>query len=292
VQYKITHTTAYSYGQSVPMSHNMARLTPRETPRQTCTFHRLSIRPSASTTSRRWDYFGNQVHYFSIYEGHKKLSVTSTSRVKLRDAELANPYTTLPWEQVRDRLRVDRSPTWLQACGFAFESPRVELDAEVADYARPSFPLGRPILEGVIDLVGRIHADFPYMPESTTVHTRIRDVFALRGGVCQDLAHLTIGCLRSMGLAARYVSGYLRTQHNGDAPHLVGDVASHAWVSVYCGAEGWVDIDPTNNVLTQSDHVTLGWGRDYTDVCPIEGVLVGGGQSALRVSVTVEPMEG
>ncbi len=288
MKYSITHTTKYAYQEPVPVCHNELRLTPRSTELQRCESHRLLIKPDPSEMSQRLDYYGNQVHAFSILEAHRGLSITAVSRLEVVPAKV--PTQSDPWETVRTGLRREASQESLAHLQFVFDSPRIHTSSQFADYARESLRPQRPIHEAVKDLTRRIHQQFTYDPTATTVQTPLDDVWKLRRGVCQDFAHVQIACLRSLGLAARYVSGYLRTTPPPGRPRLVGADASHAWVSVFCGACGWVDFDPTNDVIPSSDHVTLTWGRDYGDVCPIRGVLVGGDKHTMSVSVDVEPL--
>jgi transglutaminase-like putative cysteine protease len=290
VKYRITHSTTYTYTEAVPICHNQVYLTPRDLPHQTCRLHRLVIKPHPPTLGKRWDYFGNQLNCFSLHEGHHRLTVTAHSKVTVRSRPARNPAESPPWEQVADSLRHDTSPAGLDAYQFVFDSPHIAASAELADYARSSFTPGRPILEAVLDLTSRIHADFRYDTTATTVHTPLSEVFRIRRGVCQDLAHVQIGCLRSIGLAARYVSGYVRTHAPPGRARLVGADASHAWLALYCGPLGWVDIDPTNDLIPSADHITLAWGRDYGDVCPIKGLYIGGGQHTMSVNVDVTPI--
>ena len=219
---------------------------------------------------------------------HLGLTVTATSQVKVAAGAGVEPSETPPWEQLSRELRMDRRFATLNASLFVFDSPRIKSFTALADYARPSFAAGRPILDAVLDLTRRIHQEFKFDSLATTVHTPLEDVLANRHGVCQDFAQLQIGCLRSLGLAARYVSGYLRTEPPPGQPRLIGADASHAWLSVYLGEHGWIDVDPTNNVLVGTDHVTVAWGRDYQDVCPIQGIIVGGGEHKMKVAVDVE----
>jgi transglutaminase-like putative cysteine protease len=247
------------------------------------------IHPDPTDISHRHDSFGNPVSYFSIDRPHRGLTVTAKNDVVVSAVATVSPGATHSWEKIAANLRNDRSIESLDAYQYAFASPSAEPFAELSDYAKRSFRRGRPILDAVLDLTARIHEDLDYAPHATTVHTPLADVFKWRLGVCQDFAHLQIACLRGMGLAARYVSGYLRTDPPPGKPRLVGADASHAWLSVYCGEPGWIDVDPTNNVVVSSDHITLAWGRDYGDVCPIQGVIGGGGEPRLQVSVDVVP---
>lgn len=291
MRYKITHTTTYNYTETVPISHNEVRLTPRDGRGQTCLSHRLAIKPKPETLVRRADYFGNPSHHFSILEAHKRLCVHAVSRVEVRPSPLPAPDLTPSWEQIRDVVRRADNPLTLEALQFTFESPSVTLPAGLRGYGEESFPAGRPILAGVMDLTSRIHRDFKFDPRATTVSTPVDEVLELRRGVCQDFAHLEIAALRLLGIPARYVSGYLRTSPPPGRPRLVGADASHAWLSVYCGAAGWIDVDPTNDCYVSTDHITVAWGRDYNDVCPIKGVFIGGGTHRMTVSVDVLPLD-
>jgi transglutaminase-like putative cysteine protease len=290
MQYKITHTTTYEYAETVPLCQNKVHLTPRADGGQSCAYHRLNIKP-APATCRKWvDYFGNSVMFFAITRAHKRLNVSATSAVRVTREAPADLSSSLPWDSIRDALPADRSQAGLEAYQFRFDSPHVPRLPELADYAAESFAPGRPILEAIGNLTARINTQFTYDPKATSVSTPVHEVLQLRRGVCQDLAHLQIGCLRSLGLAARYVSGYLRTIPPEGKPRLVGADASHAWPSVFCGPRGWVDVDPTNNVFPSVEHITVSWGRDYGDVCPIQWMFVGGGQHKMRVAVDVVPI--
>lgn len=291
MKYRITHTTTYSYTESVPICHNQVYLTPRDLPYQTCRLHRLVIKPSPANIGKRWDYFGNQLNYFSLHEAHHRLTITAHSKVMIRPRAIRNSADSPPWEQVAQSLRHDTTPAGLDAYQFVFDSPHVATSPDLATYTRISFQPNRPLLEAAMDLNKRIHADFRYDTAATTVNTPLGEVFRMRRGVCQDLAHVQIGCLRSIGLGARYVSGYLRTTPPQGRPRLIGADASHAWIGIYCGPLGWIDVDPTNNSIPSADHVTLAWGRDYGDVSPIKGLYIGGGNHTMTVSVDVAPVE-
>ncbi len=294
MKYKLTHQTNYIYSDPVPVSHNILHLTPRTIPHQKITDHRLLIHPEPAFRGKRKDYFGNPVDFFSIHEAHNKLTVTSTSRLEvlpLTPPLRSDLSQSPPWETVVEHLRTTKTKEVLRAYQFVFDSPNVRSSEALADYARISFSPHRPILEAAADLTRRIHEEFTYDATSTHVHTQLEEVLRERKGVCQDFAHIQLGFLRSLGLAARYVSGYLRTNPPEGRPRLIGADASHAWVSVFAGELGWVDFDPTNNVTPSEDHITLAWGRDYSDVCPIQGVFVGGGQHSMSVSVDVAPLD-
>ena len=287
MKYQVRHTTKFAYSEAVPVCHNLVHLAPRVLPRQTCDAFRLLIHPEPLHVQHRRDYFGNEVTFFSIDQPHRGLTVTATSRVAVAAVPVIAASETPPWDALAARLRTDRAAATLDAYQYVADSPSIKPFAALSEYAKASFPAGRPILEAVLDLTARVHREFSYDPRATTIRTPIREVFENRHGVCQDFAHLQIACLRSIGLAARYVSGYLRTLPPPGKPRLVGADASHAWLSVYCGAAGWVDVDPTNNVVVSTDYIVVAWGRDYTDVCPIQGVIVGGGDHKMHVSVDV-----
>lgn len=290
MKYKVTHTTKYDYDAPVPVCHNIVYLAPRTTEFQTCSRHRLTVNPSPATSARRIDYFGNTASTFSVTSNHRELKITATSTVAVAARELPDAADTVAWELIRDGLAADRSAESLAVYQFAFPSPCVSFHPDLADYARQSFAPGRPALEAVRDLNARLHGDVKYDPKATTVSTPIIEVFRNRRGVCQDLAHLMLGCLRPLGLGARYVSGYLRTHLPAGKPRLVGADASHAWVSVYCGEAGWIDVDPTNDSFAQTEHITVAWGRDFRDVCPVAGTFIGGGRHKLSVAVEVAPV--
>lgn len=288
-RYRIAHVTRYAYAEPVSLCQNLARLTPRDTPGQWCERSRLTIRPTPATFGQRPDFFGNLATHFAVQQPHPELVVTADHRVTVRPVPPPEPADTLPWEAVRDRLPRDRSPAWLDAYQFAFPSDAVPAGDDFRAYAAGSFPAGRPALAGALDLTRRLHADFQYDPTATTVTTPARVVLAARRGVCQDFAHVQLAGLRSLGLAARYVSGYLSTAPPPGRPRLVGADATHAWVSLFCGDVGWVDLDPTNDTVPGDRHVTLAWGRDFHDVSPVKGVTLGGGSHTVSVSVDVRP---
>lgn len=290
MKYKVTHTTQYRYTDPVPISHNLLHLAPRETRRQFCIHHRLLIHPTPAHHGQRIDSYGNTIDFFSIQHAHQGLSVTSTSHIEVRPLSLSPNSGSPPWESVVAELKQDRSASGIGRYEFVFDSPLIRASAVLADYARQSFTPGCPILTGIRDLTQRIYTDFRYDSKATTVTTPVETAFRNRSGVCQDFAQIEIGCLRSIGLAARYVSGYLRTEPPPGQARLVGADASHAWLSVYAGPLHWIDVDPTNNRLVSSDHITVAWGRDYADVCPVQGTFLGGGHHTMTTSVDVVPL--
>ena len=291
MRYQVIHTTIYDYAEPVSLCHNVLHLRAREAPRQTCLSQKLTIAPEPRGLQNRSDYYGNPIVLFTIQEPHRRLSVTAEHRFEIRSASPVDTGASAPWEEVRETLRSDRSPPTLDAYRFVFTSQYVPRNQALADYAAPSLPSGRPVLEGALDLTRRIHREFRYDNKATTLSTPLHQVLAERRGVCQDFAHLMIGCYRSLGLAARYVSGYVLTHPAPGQPRLVGADASHAWVSVYCPRLGWVDFDPTNDMIPSDQHITLAWGRDFDDVSPVKGVILGGGSHRMTVSVDVAPLE-
>lgn len=290
MKYLITHRTVYHYSSGVALCHNEARLLPRETPWQQCYLNRLTIRPRPALSVERRDFFGNRVLYFVIQDIHQELEVTVVTGVRVLDARpFANSSPSPPWEQALATLRENPDPEIVEARQFALDSPFVATAPLFREYAEPSFPPGRPLLDAVADLNRRIHEEFTYDPHFTTIATPLNQVLDERRGVCQDFAHLAINCLRTLGLAARYVSGYLETLPPPGQPRLVGADASHAWLSVYVPGAGWAEFDPTNDCIPGEKHITLAWGRDYGDVAPLNGVMTGGGSHTLEVSVDVAP---
>jgi transglutaminase-like putative cysteine protease len=287
--YRINHTTTYDYSDPVSLCHNLARLTPRDGGRQACLESELHITPEPAVTSRWMDYFGNAATFFTIQQSHQELIVKANHVAHVEAFVPPSAEESLPWEEARDRLRTDRTPEGIDAYQFVFDSPYVRGSPELAKYASESFPPGRRLLEGALDLTRRIFTDFKYDPRATTVSTPLAEVLKERKGVCQDFAHLGIGCLRSLGLSARYVSGYLSTLPPPGKERVVGADASHAWLSLYSPGQGWIDLDPTNNQVPSDRHIVIAWGRDFNDVSPIKGVILGGGQHTVDVAVDVVP---
>lgn len=288
--YRVVHKTTYHYEDPVSVSHHLVRLTPRNMPGQVCTKTEISIAPSPAVTTNHDDYFGNIETFFTLEEPHDCLIVEARSALELHARLLPDLSKSPPWESVVELLAGDHSDDGLAAYQFVFSSERVETSLVYADYARPAFSAGRPLLEAISDLMRTIHRDFRFDTKATEVTTPVQAFFEKRRGVCQDFAHLQIACLRSLGLPARYISGYLRTLPPEGKPRLVGADASHAWCSVWCPGAGWVDFDPTNNCVPTDGHITVAWGRDYSDVSPIHGVLLGGAKHTLDVGVDVLPI--
>lgn len=287
--YRIAHKTRYEYADAVPLSHNLMRARPRNTSAQTCRWHDFSISPVRAIQGERLDYFGNHVSWLSVEEPHTELTIDSHSEVEVRLELRPELSQARAWEQVAEAIR--GSSDVIPARQFTFDSLHVRRSAELAAYALSSFPPGRSLLECAFDLTKRIHIEFKYLPGSTKIGTPSLEVLQNRRGVCQDFAHLQIACFRSLGLAARYVSGYLVTTPPPGKPRLTGVDATHAWVSLFDPDFGWVDFDPTNGVMPLDSHITVAWGRDYDDVGPIRGILIGGHRQRLDVSVDVVPVE-
>ena len=291
MRYRISHSTRFGYSAPVPVCHNQVHLAPRNLAQQTCSSFSLLVNPIPTNRIQRLDYFGNNVDFFTIQSPHHGLNVTAVSNIEVLPRSEVTAETAPTWEQVVRSLKDTPTTACIEAYQFTFSSAHIPIGTEYAEYAAKSFATGRNIVDAASELTGRIFQDFKYDPRATTVSTPVAEVFSSRSGVCQDFAHLEISCLRSLGLPARYVSGYLRTIPPPGKARLVGADASHAWVSVFCGELGWIDFDPTNNVIPTTDHITLAWGRDYRDVCPIRGVFVGGGDHSLSISVDVAPVE-
>lgn len=291
--YTVEHETQYTYASVVATSQHAAWLEPRLVPYQRHWSYSLAIDPVPLRRVVRTDYFGNVVHQFELLRPHQHLRVVSRGVVAVRDRALpVEPLASPPWEQVRRGLRHPSGSPALAAAPFTFESPKVGVSPEIDAFARMSFSPDRPLLDAAIALMTAIHDEFTFDNEATTPATPVAKVLEERRGVCQDFAHLQIASLRSLGLAARYVSGYILTDPPPGQPRLVGADASHAWVSVYCPAHGWVDLDPTNAVIVSRRHITIAWGRDFGDVAPLRGVLLGGSDHTVSVGVSVVPLDG
>lgn len=291
LRYHVRHETHYHYSAPVVLSQQLLHLTPRVLPWQARLQHDIRLEPEPSESECREDYFGNPVTRIALLAPHQSLGVHAQSVVEVASREAATrPGPSEAWDAVREKLRRISPAPLLEAAQFLYDSPQVECAPALGAYARPSFALGRPLLDAVEDLNRRIFKDFEFDPRATTIATPLARVLAERRGVCQDFAHLMIGCLRTLGLAARYVSGYILTAPPPGQPRLIGADASHAWLSVFCPGNGWVDFDPTNNRKADNEHVTLAWGRDFSDVTPMRGVILGGGEQELEVRVTVTPV--
>jgi transglutaminase-like putative cysteine protease len=290
MKFRITHRTSYLYAEAVTVSQHAARMTPRNDGRQQCTEVSFAIEPPPALQSTRTDYFGNQVCVFSVQGLHRELMVTARSVVQTSPRKEIDLAATPPFAEVRKQFLDPVDPALCEPYQHVFDSPLIKCRRAYADYGLESFMDETPLLAAVRDLNRRLHEDFIFDPTATTVATPLDEVWKNRRGVCQDFAHLGIAILRSLGLPARYVSGYLRTVPPPGKPRLVGADQSHAWFSVFCPGTGWVDFDPTNDCIVGEDHPIVAVGRDYSDVSPLVGILTGGGQHEVFVGVDVEPL--
>jgi len=292
VRLRVEHVTQYEYPTPLVKSRHVAFLCPRETPRQRLLAHHLAVAPEPTYRARRGDYFGNVADFIAVIAPQDRFEVVATSEVAIAPRPpLPGAGATAPWEKLRDALAYRSGARYGEEAEYVFASPHVPLSPSLAAYGRRAIRPGRALLAGLTDLMHAIRADFRYVQDSTDLTTPVTRLLEERKGVCQDFAHLMIACLRSLGLPARYVSGYLLTAPPPGQPRLVGADASHAWVQAWVPEAGWIDFDPTNGVLPDGQHVTLAWGRDYGDVSPLRGVIVGGTGHALRVAVTVTPLQ-
>jgi transglutaminase-like putative cysteine protease len=289
MKYKILHRTTYRYKYPVSVGNHVACLKPRALPHQHVADSEIVVMPTPVTSAERADFYGNTQCVFTVQKPHRELVVEARSFVTVTPPTQIEH--SIAWEDAVAQMPVDTSVAGLAAYQFTFESPRIRVRPDFADYALQSFTPQRPIAEALMDLTTRIYRDFRFDAKATNVRTPPEEVFKKRHGVCQDFAHVQIACLRSINVAARYVSGYLRTYPPPGKPRLIGADASHAWVSAWCPGSGWLDLDPTNNLIPSDGHVTLAWGRDYSDVSPLRGLVLGGGAHTLKVGVDMEPQE-
>jgi transglutaminase-like putative cysteine protease len=284
----VVHDTLTTYGARVEDAYHLAFLAPREVPGQQLLEFQLQIEPPPVQRVEAHDVFGNRRTSFALHVPHEHLHVHAASRVRLTErGEPLQPAASPPWDEVAGTLRYFAGAAFQPAVEFIYQSPFVPLLPALRGYAAASLTPGRPWLEAALDLMHRIHRDFDYETGTTEIQTPLAEVYAQRQGVCQDFSHLMIGALRAHGLPVRYVSGYLLTTPLPGRPRLVGADASHAWVQIWCPRHGWVDLDPTNDVLPARSHVTVAIGRDYGDVAPLRGVIRGGGEHEVEVAVTV-----
>jgi transglutaminase-like putative cysteine protease len=290
--FQVTHTTRYLYQAPVTHCLNELRLTPRRLPGQDVRQVDIRVHPAPAFMHRRMDYYGNEVTSFEVFERHADLQISAESLVAVEPSSF-EPAPSISWEDARGRIQAQADDACIEASEFIHSSPYVHGDPQLNEYARPTFVRGRPLLEAVQDLTHRIHTDFKYRPQSTSIDVPLAAVLRNRRGVCQDFAHVMIGALRSQRLAARYVSGYVRP-----GPNVQGAQASHAWVSVFIPGTGpgsapgntWLSFDPTNDLIVSDSHVTLAWGRDYGDVTPVKGISLGGGGQSVKVEVYLKPV--
>lgn len=286
--FDVSHRTVYHYADPVAQSHHVIHLAPRPHDRQRVLKHQLVIEPAPASRTDLIDYFGNPVSILSIEDSHSQLSFRAQSTIEVNAALQVNLAATTPWDTLSRNLSGGGAPPHdLDVLQYVCATPYTELSPAVRDYAAASFSPGRPVLQCAADLTARIHADFIYDTAATEVATRVKDVLEMRRGVCQDFAHIQLSCLRAFGLPARYVSGYLLTYPPEGQERLVGADASHAWISVWAPETGWVDFDPTNNLLVSDEHIAIAHGRDFGDVSPVSGVILGGGEHTIDVAVDV-----
>lgn len=289
--YRIRHETAYHYEGRITSSYGLHHLVPREDSRQHVLGHRIDVTPVPSDRATYVDVYGNSRTWYHVTEPHTDLVIVGTTDLTVGAQTVKPAALEVPWERCRPDRRRDVSDWW-RAVDLTLPSPRVDVLPEVTAYAAVSFRPGRPVGEAVEDLNHRIHADFTYDPKATTVTTRVDEVLAIRAGVCQDFAQLMVSCLRSVGLAGRYVSGYLATVPAPGRPRNIGADATHAWAGVWLPGADWYDLDPTNDRPVDESHATVAWGRDYSDVAPVRGVIYGeSGRSSMKVSVDMAPLE-
>jgi transglutaminase-like putative cysteine protease len=292
--YQIFHDTHYHYDSPVSLAQQLAHLWPRDCAWQRCTERQLQISPDPTSRRDELDVFGNPLTRLAFERPHDELLVNASLTVEVLARPTLDFNQSPAWEETRNALSYSSQPLsteLLEACRYRFESPYVHLKSNFVDFSHSCFPAGQPLLLGVQALMEKIFSEFTFDAEATQVATPLVEVLERRRGVCQDFAHLMLACVRSRGLAARYISGYLLTQPPPGQPRLIGADASHAWVSVFCPVLGWVDFDPTNNVQPALEHITLAWGRDFSDVSPLRGVILGGGNHDPEVRVTVMPLD-
>jgi transglutaminase-like putative cysteine protease len=288
--YRVRHVTSYRYHGQVTQSAHLGHLLPRALPQQRVVSARLIATPGASWRREGIDHFGNAVTWMFLDMTHSAFQATAEATVDVCFPEPPSPKATTTWETVAALARAGGPAAW-HAAEFLFDSPLAPADAAAAAYAAADFPPERPVLAGLLDLNARIRRDFTFRAGVTTTATTVREVLSRRQGVCQDFAHLMIAALRGLGLPARYVSGYIRTYAPAGRARRLGADQSHAWVGCWLGPEhGWVDLDPTNGLVVKEEHVVLGWGRDFRDVTPLRGVILGGAAHELSVHVELEPV--
>ncbi len=289
--YTIEHITKYQYHEQVSLCHNIAALAPRNTENQICKSFNIIISPLPDVLEEHVDFFGNKLYYFVVEQDHEELTVTAISRVE--KINTAGPEILPPdisWENVKKMLLTSNGE-FIGEKQFTHPTEITTATQEIKQYAEQSFTTGRPMFEAVYDLITRIHSDFSFTPGFTTISTPLSTVMKEKKGVCQDFAHLAISCIHSIGLPARYVSGYLETIAPAGKEKLTGVDASHAWISVFVPGTGWIDFDPTNNQLATDQYITIGWGRDYFDIIPLKGVIMSSSSHELKVSVDVKRLK-
>jgi len=292
MRYLLSHRTTYSYASSVDSAHHIAHLRARSFPGQRVSSISIVTHPLPALAVQHVDHFGNQIDIYRIDTPHDRFDIEVRAGVDVKFPTPPPAESTHPWEEIRKALNGDGFPVPIEASEFVHESPLVPIDGDLRVYGARSFTAGRPILAAARELTSRIRADFEYHPGATDISTPLHDVFEGKAGVCQDFAHVMIAALRAHGLAAAYVSGYIRTVHSKEEIALRGADASHAWVAIWCGDDvGWVHLDPTNDVVASEDHVAVAWGRDFSDVSPLRGVILGGDSHVYSVAVTLVPTD-
>jgi transglutaminase-like putative cysteine protease len=288
MEYTVRHRTTYRYAQDVSYSHHLVHLAPRETATQHVTAFDLTVSPGSAQRTHRNDYFDNPTEWLAVKEAHTMMEIIAQSRVTVIDRPEHDAEASEPWENVRARLETNDLSGY-DVVQYVFDSTLTVFTVDLGTYAAKSFTPGRPMLAAAMELMSRIHEDFRYDSTVTDTTTSVDRIFEMRAGVCQDFAHVGIAAMRSLGLPARYVSGYLLTEPPPGKERLIGADASHAWFSIWAPPFGWVDLDPTNDVIPGEGHITISWGRDYADVAPINGVVTGGGDHLVEVGVDVVP---
>jgi transglutaminase-like putative cysteine protease len=290
VKYLLSHRTSYTYASSVDSAHHIAHLRAREFAGQKVTSISIETNPVPALAVEHLDHFGNHIDIYRIDKPHTRFDIEVRAAIDVSFADPPPAASTPPWEEIRAALTGDGFPEPVEASEFVYDSPLVPAVEALKAYGAKSFTAGRPILAAARELTSRIKADFEYHPGATDISTPLGEVFAGKAGVCQDFAHVEIAALRAHGLAARYISGYIRTVHSKEEAALRGADASHAWVAVWCGEQaGWIQLDPTNDLVAKEDHVTVAWGRDFSDVSPLRGVILGGDSHSYGVAVTLIP---
>ena len=291
MRFAVSHATSYEYQCGVSLSQHLMRLRPRATPRQNLFKYELQVEPGSKDSFEYLDYHGNPTLFLTVEGPHSRFLTRSQFEIEITPPARIPPSETPAWERVRDQARGMQQGAALAASEFLFDSPLIKSSEAFADYAWPSFTKSRPILEAALELTARIYEEFTFDSTATDVTTPIAKALKEKRGVCQDFAQVQIACFRSIGLPARYISGYINTSPPPGQPKLAGTDASHAWVSMYCPGLGWFDLDPTNNLIPTVEHITVAWGRDYSDISPVRGVTLGSGGHALKVTVDVQPID-
>ena len=290
MRYLLSHRTSYTYASSVDSAHHIAHLRARSFPGQKVNSISIATHPEPALAVQHIDHFGNNIDIYRIDKPHQRFDIEVRAEIDVHFPDPLPAKQTPKWEDVRAMLNGGGFPVPVEASEFVYDSPLVPFDPALRDYGATSFTAGRPILEAASELKKRIEADFEYHPGATDISTPLNEVFEGKAGVCQDFAHVMVAALRAHGLAAGYVSGYIRTVHSKDEIALRGSDASHAWVAPWCGAAaGWVHLDPTNDLIASQDHVAVAWGRDFSDVSPLRGVILGGESHSYGVDVTLVP---